>query len=90
VEKGSFCFNGLFNYVEETNVTLERKPSVLEAPALVHCFSVRIELVLKGVLPANQTFHGGERLIFFQIGQSSSIEETCISEIKLSVLEEGA
>jgi hypothetical protein len=46
---------------------------------------------LKGILPGNHSFQGGERLILFQIGLFSKIEETHISlKIKTSVLEAGA
>jgi hypothetical protein len=32
------------------------------------CFPVRDELDLKVILPANQTFKGGEKIILFHIG----------------------
>jgi hypothetical protein len=31
---------------------------------------------LKGILPANHSFQGGEKLILFQIGLFNKIEET--------------
>jgi hypothetical protein len=34
---------------------------------------------LKGILSANHCFPGGERLILFQIGLFSSVEETRVS-----------
>jgi hypothetical protein len=40
---------------------------------------VRSDLILKGILPANQSFQGGEGLIFFQIGLYMSAEETPLS-----------
>jgi len=33
---------------------------------LDHCFRVRIDLVLKGILTANPNFQGGERVIFLK------------------------
>jgi hypothetical protein len=45
-----------------------KKSSMFEAPAYSICSPVTIELVLKGICPANQNVHGGERLILFQIG----------------------
>jgi hypothetical protein len=46
---------------------------------------------LTGILPANQSFQGGVRLIFFQIGLFSLIEETHVSlQRNPSMLEEGA
>jgi hypothetical protein len=45
---------------------------------------------VKGILPENHTFEAGERLILFQIGIFSSIEETHVSlQGKPSVLEAG-
>jgi hypothetical protein len=41
---------------------------------------------LKGILPANESFQGGEKLIFFKIRQLSLAEETHVFlERKLSV-----
>jgi hypothetical protein len=46
---------------------------------------------LKGILPENQSFQGGERLISFQIGLFSKVKETHLSlERQPSVLEGGA
>jgi hypothetical protein len=43
---------------------------------------------LKGIIPGNHSFQGGERLILFQIGLSSRVEETHVSlQVKLSKLE---
>jgi hypothetical protein len=41
---------------------------MLELQHLTHCFPVRIELVLKGMLPAYFVFQRGDRLSFLQIG----------------------
>lgn len=50
-----------------THLSLERKWSVLEREkCLDHCFRVRIDLVLKGILTANPNFQGGERVIFLK------------------------
>jgi hypothetical protein len=38
---------------------------------LENSFPVRIQVVLKGILPANHSFQGREKLILFQIGLSS-------------------
>jgi hypothetical protein len=52
---------------------------------------LKTEIVLKGILLANQSFQGGEKLILFQIGISSYVEVTHVSlERKPSVLEAGA
>jgi hypothetical protein len=46
---------------------------------------------MKGILLANQSYQGGERLILFQIGLSILNEETHVScERKTCVLEAGA
>jgi hypothetical protein len=47
---------------------------------------------LKGILPANQNFQGGERLIYFQIDLFSQVEEThkYLQKKKKSVLEAAA
>jgi hypothetical protein len=46
---------------------------------------------LKGILPANHSVQGGERLILFQIGLFKEVEETNESFVKRqSVLEAGA
>jgi hypothetical protein len=46
---------------------------------------------LKGILPANHSFQGGERLISLQIGLFSKFEEIHVSlERKPSVFEAGA
>jgi hypothetical protein len=46
---------------------------------------------LKGILPANQNFQGGERLIYFQIDLFSQVEETHkYLQKKKSVLEAAA
>jgi hypothetical protein len=52
---------------------------------------VRIELVFKGILPENHSFQGGERLILFQNGLFSRVEEMHISlQRKPSTLEAAA
>jgi hypothetical protein len=52
---------------------------------------MRIELVFERILPANQKFQGGERLILFQIDLFNSVEETNVSlERTPSVFQEGA
>jgi hypothetical protein len=38
-----------------------------------------MELVFQGILPATFVFQGGERLILFQIGLFSCVEETHVS-----------
>jgi hypothetical protein len=49
---------------------------------------VLIELIFKEIFHANHSFQGGERLIFFQIGLFSKVEETHVSlERKPTVLE---
>jgi hypothetical protein len=46
---------------------------------------------LKGILPANKKFQGGERLILFQIDIFCKVEEIQLSlERKPSMLEAGA
>jgi hypothetical protein len=43
------------------------------------------------MLPANQTLHGGDRLIFFNVDLFSYVEETHVSlQRKSSLLEAGA
>jgi hypothetical protein len=64
----AFVPNRPIHLVEETHVSLQRKPCVLEGGQIAHCFPLRIELVFKGVLTAYQNYQGGERLILFQIG----------------------
>jgi hypothetical protein len=45
---------------------------------------------LKGILPANLSFQGGDKLILFQIGLFSYVEETNLSVQRiLSLLETG-
>jgi hypothetical protein len=49
---------------------------------------MRNELVLKGILSANKCFQAGKRLILFQIGLFSKVEEIYLSlKRNLSVLE---
>jgi hypothetical protein len=49
---------------------------------------VRIELVFQGLLPAKHSFQGGEKLILFQMGLYSYIQETHVPlKRKPSVLE---
>jgi hypothetical protein len=51
---------------------------------------VRIEVVLKGMLPSGKGFQGGERHILLQICLSRKFEETHVSpERKQSLLEGG-
>jgi hypothetical protein len=57
---------GSFSEVEESNVYLKRKPSVLEASASSTLFGLRVELVLNGILPANQSFQSGENQFCFK------------------------
>jgi hypothetical protein len=46
---------------------------------------------LKGIIAANHSFEGGERLILFLIGLSNLVDETYVSlERKPSVLKAGA
>jgi hypothetical protein len=52
---------------------------------------VRTELVLKGILPANHSFQGGDRLCLLPLGLFSSVEETHVSlQRKPTVLEAAA
>jgi hypothetical protein len=52
---------------------------------------VRFEVDFKGILPANQSFQFGDRLIFFLIYLFSSVEETHVSlQRKTCVLEAAA
>jgi hypothetical protein len=44
--------------VEEKHESIERKPSVLAAEYITHCFSVRIEFILKRIFPSNHRFQG--------------------------------
>jgi hypothetical protein len=44
----------------------------VRAGACSHPFLLRIELVLKVILPPNHSFQGGEMLLFLQIGLFSS------------------
>jgi hypothetical protein len=47
-------------------------------------------LFLQGILPVNQSLQGGERIIFFEIGLFSSVDEAHVSlERKPFVLEAG-
>jgi hypothetical protein len=47
---------GLFSGVEETHVSLQKKPSLFESAVSITMFLVRTELVFKGILSANQNF----------------------------------
>jgi hypothetical protein len=52
---------------------------------------VRTELVLKGILPANHSFQGGDRLCLLPLGLFSSVEETHVSlQRKPTMLETAA
>jgi hypothetical protein len=53
----------LFICGDETQVVLKINPFMLNAAPSTTLFPVRIELVLKGIHPANQNFQIGERLI---------------------------
>jgi hypothetical protein len=66
--KLSLFQTGPYSKVEETDLSLEETHLYKEQYQLAHYFPVRIELVLKVLLPANCTFHDGERLNLLQIG----------------------
>jgi hypothetical protein len=52
------------------------------------CFPLRCELVFERILPATKSFQGGEKLILFQIGLFSWVEETHLGlQRKPSMLE---
>jgi hypothetical protein len=52
---------------------------------------VRLSWFLKGILPANLNFQGGERLILLKIGLLSLVDKIHVSlETKPSVLEAAA
>jgi hypothetical protein len=55
---------GLFSYNDERHVSLERNPFVSRAVASSTSFPYENRVLLKGILPAYQSFQGRERLIF--------------------------
>jgi hypothetical protein len=52
---------------------------MVERKHLAHCIPLRIELVVKGIIPANHCFQGGKALILLQIGLFSQVEGTHVS-----------
>jgi hypothetical protein len=58
----------LSSKIEGAHVSLERKPSVLEAGASCTLLSSRIELVFQGILPLTEVFQGGDRLCLLLLG----------------------
>jgi hypothetical protein len=57
---------GPFSCVVGTHESLQGKPSLLAAGALVHCFPVRIDLVFERDTSFKTSFQSGNKLIVFQ------------------------
>jgi hypothetical protein len=78
-ERKTSCKSGFSCWwVEETYVSLQRNPFMLEAAASDALFPVRIEF-LKGRLLVSRNFHVGLNCILFQIAQFSWVEEAHVS-----------
>jgi hypothetical protein len=56
----------LSSWVEETHVSLKRKPPVLEAEACSTLLPSENWIIFKGILPEYHSFPGGDRLCLFR------------------------
>jgi hypothetical protein len=67
---------------------MKENPLCLKQESLVHCFPLKSELVLKGILPPTYVFQRGDRPSLFQIGLFSRVEGSYVSlQRKPSLLE---
>jgi hypothetical protein len=70
---------GLFTWLEETHVSLERKPSMLEGGYLEYCSPMNIELLFERNTACLWGFSGGRKATFVPKNVYSWIEETHVS-----------
>jgi hypothetical protein len=75
VEKGSFCYKDAHSDHLKKHMHLDNETTHVRISRIYHTLSVRIEWVLKGIVPENQSFQGGEKLILIQIGLFRWFEE---------------
>jgi hypothetical protein len=81
---------GLLSRTEKTHVSLEGKAFMLEGGAFSTLFSLRTELVFKGILLSHQGIKGGEMHILFQMAYSAELKKHMYPQKKPSMLEGGA